>query len=49
MTTHETTRQTGPGGDEGFVPRGAIAFLVLMVILYAALWLVFYSILIGRS
>ena len=34
--------------DEPFVPRGAIAFMVLMILAYGALWLFFFFLMLGR-
>jgi hypothetical protein len=34
---------------ESFVPRGAIAFFAVMVVAYAAFWLAFYAIAVGRG
>jgi hypothetical protein len=41
--------RTEDAQGEGFAPRGAIAFMVFMVLAYAATWLFFYFLLIGRS
>jgi hypothetical protein len=48
MSRAGETEQSGQERPEEFVPRGAIAFMVLMVIAYAATWLFFYSIMVGR-
>jgi hypothetical protein len=32
-----------------FVPRGAIAFMVVMILAYGVIWMVFYFLMIGRS
>jgi hypothetical protein len=34
--------------ESAFQPKGAIAFFIAMMAFYAALWLVFYFILVGR-
>lgn len=34
--------------EEKFVPRGAIAFMILMAIAYGAIWLFFYLLMAGR-
>lgn len=31
-----------------FVPRGSIAFFVIMMIFYIVMWLVFYFLMLGR-
>lgn len=36
-------------GEEKFTPRGAMAFFVLMLVVYALLWFSIYFDLIGRS
>jgi hypothetical protein len=35
--------------DERFVPRGAIAFMVFMVVAYGLIWFLFYFLMLGRS
>ena len=35
--------------DEPFVPRGAIAFFLVMICFYITLWLVFYFLMLGRQ
>jgi hypothetical protein len=35
--------------DEGFFPSGAIFFFALLLVFYAALWLVIYWLMIARS
>ncbi len=35
--------------DEKFVPRGAVAFLVGLMVLYTAIWLGLYVLLLGRA
>lgn len=34
--------------DEEFVPRGAIVFMVLMVVTYGLIWFLFYFLMLGR-
>jgi hypothetical protein len=34
--------------DEEFVPRGAIAFIALMVLAYGVIWFFFYFLMVGR-
>jgi hypothetical protein len=34
--------------EPAFQPKGAIAFFFVMIAFYAALWLLFYFILVGR-
>ena len=34
---------------EKFFPSGAIAFFVILLVFYAALWLVIYGVMIARS
>jgi hypothetical protein len=34
--------------DDEFVPRGAIAFIALMVLAYGAIWFFFYFLMLGR-
>jgi hypothetical protein len=41
--------RTEDAQGERFVPRGAVAFMVFMVLAYAATWLFFYFLLIGRA
>jgi hypothetical protein len=42
------TRPEEQGGAETFVPRGAIAFMALLVLVYAAIWLYFYALILNR-
>jgi hypothetical protein len=44
-------RGTGPDKqpDEEFVPRGAIAFMILMILTYGAIWLFFFFLMVGRA
>jgi hypothetical protein len=35
-------------GAETFVPRGAIAFMALLILVYAAIWLFFYALILNR-
>ena len=35
--------------EKPFFPSGAIAFFVVLVVFYAALWLVIYGVMIARS
>lgn len=39
----------GPDNDKRFFPSGAIFFFALLLVFYAALWLVIYWIMIARS
>ena len=34
--------------DAEFVPKGAIAFIVLMVAVYGLIWFMFYFLMVGR-
>lgn len=34
---------------EEFVPRGAAAFMVVMIVVYGAMWLFFYFLMVGRA
>jgi hypothetical protein len=34
--------------QDAFVPRGSVAFFVVMIAFYMVLWMVFYLILLGR-
>jgi len=34
--------------EEEFVPRGAMAFMVLMILAYGAIWFFFYFLMVGR-
>jgi hypothetical protein len=38
-----------PESSKGFFPSGAVFFFVLLVLFYAALWLVVYWIMIARA
>lgn len=40
--------QAGQGHDDAFVPRGAIAFMILMVAAYGLIWFLFYLLMLGR-
>ena len=44
-------RETRPEeqGDEAFVPRGAIAFMILMIVSYGAVWFFFFFLMLGRA
>jgi hypothetical protein len=35
--------------EKPFFPRGAIFFFVALLVFYAALWLVIYGLMVGRS
>ena len=35
--------------EKAFIPKGAIAFFVVMICFYILLWLSFYFLLIGRK
>ena len=48
LTQGQSTQQSDPSGAETFVPRGAIAFMVFLILLYAAVWFGFYSMLTNR-
>ena len=39
----------GPEKEKTFFPSGAIAFFTLLLVFYAALWLVIYCLMIARS
>jgi hypothetical protein len=32
-----------------FVPRGAVAFMAFMILAYAATWIFFYGLMVGRA
>jgi len=38
-----------PGKEKSFFPSGAIFFFTLLLVFYAALWLVIYGLMIARS
>ena len=39
----------GPENEKGFFPSGAIFFFALLIVFYAALWLVIYWIMVARA
>jgi hypothetical protein len=43
------TPPTESKSDKAFFPRGAIFFFALLLVFYAALWLVIYWLMIARS
>jgi hypothetical protein len=45
----ETMEPTEPENGEQFFPSGAIFFFALLILFYAALWLVVYWIMIARA
>jgi len=38
-----------PGNEKPFFPSGAIFFFTLLLVFYAALWLVIYWVMVARS
>lgn len=48
MSQNDPTPSEESARDAEFVPRGALAFVALMLIAYAATWFFFYSVMIGR-
>lgn len=44
-------RETRPDQqpDDAFVPRGAIAFMILMILAYGAIWFFFFFLMVGRA
>jgi hypothetical protein len=38
-----------PSKDNEFFPRGAVAFFATMILVYAALWVVMYTLMAGRG
>ena len=49
MRATDGINPVGAGGKERFFPSGAIFFFALLLVFYAALWLVIYWIMIARS
>jgi hypothetical protein len=45
----ELMEPSEPESSKGFFPSGAVFFFVLLVLFYAALWLVVYWIMIARA
>jgi hypothetical protein len=43
------TEPSKPENEGSFFPKGAIFFFVLLLLLYAGIWLVIYSLMIARS
>ena len=39
----------GSGNDEKFVPKGAMAFFLLLLVVYALMWFSIYFELLGRK
>ncbi len=37
------------GGEEHFVPKGAIAFFILLLALFALIWFAIYFLMLGRG
>jgi hypothetical protein len=35
-------------GDDAFVPKGAVAFMILMIAAYGVIWFLFYFLMVGR-
>ena len=48
MTQQETPPQGETRSEDGFVPRGAVAFMVVLILVYAAVWFYFYLMLTNR-
>ena len=48
MTQQETSQQVEARGEEEFVPRGAVAFMVFLILVYAGVWFYFYSMMTNR-
>lgn len=49
--TRDTTGMStsGPGRDDAFVPRGAIAFFAAMIAFYVVFWFGLYALLVQRG
>jgi hypothetical protein len=47
VPTQDRTQPEAQHDDE-FVPRGAIAFIALMVAAYGVIWFLFYFLMLGR-
>jgi hypothetical protein len=43
------SRRAKESAAEEFVPRGALAFMIFMILVYAATWLFFYFLMVGRA
>jgi hypothetical protein len=48
LSQHEGLQQGKQSGAEEFVPRGAIAFMVVLILVYAAVWFYFYAMMTSR-
>jgi hypothetical protein len=47
MPDQDEPRPEGRQAEE-FVPRGAIAFMALMIVAYGAIWFFFFFLMVGR-